>query len=148
MKTAVIYASVHHQNTKKLLEQAAAAFPMDILTVEEAKQTDLTQYDAVGIASGIYAGSAHKTILGFLQSKPAFPAKGFVVTTSGMGSQSYADKLAAAAWKAGLNTKGAYACRGLNTFGPFKIGGGMAKGHPNAEDVQGLVDFLKNIEKA
>ena len=145
MKTAVVFASVHHGNTERLLGKASEKFPMDIMTVEEARETDLSAYDAVGIASGIYAGSAHKTILDYLKEKPVFPKKGFVVTTSALGSQSYADKLAGAAGKAGLECRGAFACKGYCTFGPFKLLGGMAKHHPDNEDVQALVEFLEKV---
>lgn len=31
---------------------------------------------------------------------------------------------------------GKFGCRGYDTFGPFKLVGGIAKGHPNEEDIK------------
>ena len=51
---AVIYASVHHGNTKKLLEGAAAGSDIDLISADKAANTDFSKYKAVGFASGIY----------------------------------------------------------------------------------------------
>ena len=41
--------------------------------------------------------------------------------------------------------KGKYSCKGYDTFGPFKLIGGIAKGHPNEKDLAGAVEFYQNI---
>ncbi|NLG89274.1 MAG: flavodoxin, partial [Clostridiaceae bacterium] len=40
---------------------------------------------------------------------------------------------------------GTYGCRGFDTFGPFKLIGGIAKGHPNESDVKGAIEFFRKI---
>ncbi len=34
---------------------------------------------------------------------------------------------------------------GFDTFGPFKIVGGLQKGHPTEEELQAAVEFYKNL---
>ena len=40
---------------------------------------------------------------------------------------------------------GTYGCRGFDTFGPLKLIGGIAKGHPDERDVKGAVEFFERI---
>ena len=35
---------------------------------------------------------------------------------------------------------------GFDTWGPFKLTGGVQKGHPTAEEIKGAVDFFDKIE--
>ena len=53
MKTAIIYVSSHHGNTKKVLDVMAYSNDIDLLKISEAKKTDFSVYDAIGFASGI-----------------------------------------------------------------------------------------------
>ena len=39
----------------------------------------------------------------------------------------------------------AYDCMGFDTFGPFRLVGGIAKGHPTAEEIRGAVDFYRGL---
>ena len=34
-----------------------------------------------------------------------------------------------------------FGCKGYDTFGPFKLVGGIAKDHPNEEDMKNAVDL-------
>ena len=36
-------------------------------------------------------------------------------------------------------------CRGFNTYGPWKLVGGMNKGHPNREERSGAVEFFAKL---
>ena len=40
-----------------------------------------------------------------------------------------------------------FACKGLNTAGPLKLIGGIAKDRPNSEDLQAAKTFAQNIIK-
>ena len=42
---------------------------------------------------------------------------------------------------------GAYQCLGYDTFGPFKVIGGIAKGHPNKDEIASAVKFYQKILK-
>lgn len=40
---------------------------------------------------------------------------------------------------------GEYGCFGFNTFGPFKLIGGIAKGRPNADGLAAAVRFCEGL---
>ena len=40
---------------------------------------------------------------------------------------------------------GHYSCLGFDTYGPFKLIGGIAKGHPTDQEIQGAIDFYKSL---
>ena len=41
---------------------------------------------------------------------------------------------------------GRFACKGYDTFGPFKLVGGIARGHPDDKDLADAVAFFKGLE--
>ena len=68
MKTVILFYSRHHGNTKKLLDAIAAADPdVDLVDVTTAGKTDLSGYDRIGIASGIYYSSFAKQVINFAE---------------------------------------------------------------------------------
>lgn len=40
---------------------------------------------------------------------------------------------------------GRFSCKGFDTFGPFKLIGGVAKGHPDDRDLAAAVEFYKKL---
>lgn len=54
MKTILIYYSKHHGNTRKLAEAIAAAEDVTLLDASSSAEADLSGYDRIGFASGIY----------------------------------------------------------------------------------------------
>ena len=42
---------------------------------------------------------------------------------------------------------GKFSCKGYDTYGPFKLVGGIAKGHPDEKDLMAAVEFYKGITK-
>lgn len=56
MKTAIIYASVHHENTKKVVEAIAGENVVDLIDATKKKERDLSEYGLIGFASGVYYG--------------------------------------------------------------------------------------------
>ena len=65
LKTAIVYASVHHRNTKKIVEEIAKDQKVDLVDATQVKEKDLSEYDAIGFASGIYYGKFHQAVLNF-----------------------------------------------------------------------------------
>ena len=49
MKTAIVYASVHHGNTKKIVDEIAKDQNVDLVDATQVKEKDLTEYDAIGL---------------------------------------------------------------------------------------------------
>ena len=41
---------------------------------------------------------------------------------------------------------GAFGCKGYNTYGPWKIIGGMNKKHPTKEEVASAIEFFEKIQ--
>lgn len=73
MKTAIVYYSKHHGNTKKLLDAIAAENEVTLIDVTEQPSADLSGYDRIGFASGIYYNSFAKQLLTYAQD--CLPAK-------------------------------------------------------------------------
>jgi flavodoxin len=49
--------------------------------------------------------------------------------------------------KKGAQIAGRFGCRGFDTFGPFKLVGGIAKGHPDNGDVAEAVTYFGDLLK-
>ena len=65
MKTAIVYHSYHHGNTKKLVDAIAAKHEVTLVDVLQKNEFDLTGFDVIGFASGIYAFGISKEIVTF-----------------------------------------------------------------------------------
>ena len=63
----------------------------------------------------------------------------------GSGPAGYTAAIAKVAAQKSAVVPGAYGCPGFDTFGPFKLIGGIAKGHPNPEDLEGTVRFYAGM---
>lgn len=143
-KVAIVYGSVHHGNTKKLVDAIAQQFAVDVIDATQPVEVDMNQYDVIGVASGIYAGHFHQAISKFIEAQLPANKKVFLIYTSAMPSDfSKAIKKALAAKDAQI--LGCYGCRGYNTFGPFKLVGGTSKGHPDETDLAGVIEFYKGL---
>lgn len=143
MKTAIIYYSKHHGNTKKLLDAIAAKHDVTLINTLETASADLSGYDIIGFASGIYYSKFHKSVLAFAKSSLPENAKVFFMYTYGAEKEGYTKAIREAVGSA--EVLGEYGCFGFNTFGPFKLIGGIAKGHPDQEDLNGAVKFYESL---
>lgn len=65
MKTVIIYYSKHHGNTKKLLDAIEQEHEVALIDAIEKAEVNLTGYDRIGFASGIYYSSFAKQLLSF-----------------------------------------------------------------------------------
>lgn len=142
-KIAVVYTSVHHQNTRKLLEGITKEVEIEMIPSLEVKNRDLLQYDIVGFASGIYAGKCHKSILRLINQPEKFPKKAFAICTSGLLNKNYIERMKNRLSDNGFEVLGGFQCKGFDTFAFLKWFGGIAKGHPNEKDIQDAISFIK-----
>lgn len=145
MKTAVVYYSKHHGNTKKVLDAIAARYDMTLIDATETPNPSLEEYDLVGFASGIYYSKFHKTVLNCIKNCLPQGKKTFLVYTYGAEKKGYPDSAANAVAEKGGTVLGEYGCFGFNTFGPFKLIGGMAKGHPDQGELTAAVKFYEGL---
>lgn len=152
MKTAIVYFSKHHGNTEKLLNAIKSNSSDDIMLFDASKfknldLLDLSEYDLIGYASGIYYSKFDKRILNFAKSHTPSGKNVFFVYTYGTEKPGYTKAITEAVAYSGATIIGEYGCLGFNTFGPFKLIGGMAKNHPNNDEINGAVSFYNNLNK-
>lgn len=147
MKTIILYYSNHHGNTKKLVDAIAASDPenVEILDVTTAGQKDLSGYECIGVASGIYAGNFGKPLLNYMRDNLPEGKNVFILFTSALNLDSLSSSARKVIEEKKCHVMGQYNCPGYNTFGPFKLMGGTAKGHPTKEELDGAVKFYKNL---
>lgn len=145
MKTAIVYCSQHQGNTKKLIDALSAAYDVTAINAVEADGADLSGYDMVGFASGIYYSKFHKTVLQFAQQNLPEGKPVFFLYTCGAEKQGYTKAIAEAVSGKNARVAGEFGCLGLDTFGPFKLIGGIAKGHPSADELEKARAFYQSI---
>ena len=146
MKTAICYYSEHHGNTKLLLDAIQEKDPEVVLIDCTKKQeVDMLGYDRIGFASGIYYGSFAKQLLSFAHINLPDKKEVFFLFTCGSMSSSYTNRIREIAEAKEARILGEYGCFGFDTFGPFKIVGGIKKGHPTDEEIEQAVDFYRNL---
>ena len=145
MKTAIIYYSEHHENTKKLLDDIAGKYEVTLIDATKTKAFDLTDYDLIGFASGIYYSKFQKSVLEFAERNLPKNKDVFFLYTYGGKRKGYTKAIEEAVSAKSAKIKGAFGCPGFNTFGPFKLIGGIAKGHPDKNDTNNAVSFFGKL---
>jgi len=143
MKNVIIYASTHHGNTKKIVDAIASNYDVDIIDATQQREADLSNYDAIGFASGIYFSKFHQSVLNFASINTPSQKKVFFICTFG-GSAVFKSIEEVLAGKQ-TTTIGKFSCKGFDTYGPFKLIGGVAKGHPDDEDIVNAIEFYKGL---
>ena len=143
MRKAIVYASVHHGNTEKLVKRIAEECQVDLIDAIKQMNADLNDYDMIGFASGIYYSKFHQSILKFSEENLSADKKVFLICTYG-GSANF-KSIEQILNKKHASVVGKFGCKGYDTFGPFKLVGGIAKGHPDEEDMKNAVEFVKGL---
>ena len=67
MKTIILYASTHHGNTRKIVERMAKKMGAKTVDVVKEGIPDISSYKLIGLASGVYFGTFHETLVKFAQ---------------------------------------------------------------------------------
>lgn len=147
MKTAIIYYSRHHENTKKILNAIAQKHKLTLIDVTKTQSFDLTDYDLIGFASGIYYSKFHQSVLQFAKNHLPMNKRVFFLYTYGAKKEGYTKSIEAVTSQKNATVAGAFGCFGFNTFGPFKLIGGIAKGHPDQDDFNNANQFYENLIK-
>ena len=143
MRKAIVYTSVHHGNTEKLVKRIAEECQVDLIDAIKQMNADLNDYDMIGFASGIYYSKFHQSILKFSEENLSADKKVFLICTYG-GSANF-KSIEQILNKKHASVVGKFGCKGYDTFGPCKLVGGIAKGHPDEEDMKNAVDFVKGL---
>lgn len=146
MKTAICYYSRHHGNTLKVLEAMAQEGDVDLIDVTSRQTVRLENYDCIGFASGIYGATFHKAVAAFARQYLPAGKPVFFVYTYGGAKGSGARVVAVVAREKNCSILGEFSCKGYDTFGPFKLVGGIAKGHPDEKDLEKARRFYRELQ--
>lgn len=145
MKTAIVYYSRHHGNTKRLIDAIASKRQVIAIDASEIKTADLSEFDAVGFASGIYYSKFHESVITFAEKNLPEGKYVFFLYTCGTKRKGYTQAILECVSRHNATVLGEYGCLGFDTFGPFKLIGGIAKGHPDSDDLDGTLAFFDKL---
>ena len=145
MKVAIAYYSQHHGNTKKLLDAIAEKHEVTLIDVTKKQEYDLRDFDLIGFASGVYHGKLAKQVVSFAQINLPDGKVIFTIYTFGGAGKDVDAELMEVADKRHCKSVGSYHCYGFDTYGPFKLVGGIKKGHPTQEEIDSAVKFYKGL---
>ncbi len=127
-----------------LVEKIAEKCKVDLIDAVQQPKADLSDYDRIGFASGIYFSKFHQTILKFASENLPENKKVFMICTYG-GNTAY-KSLEVILKEKKTDIIGKFGCKGYDTFGPFKLVGGIAKGHPDEKDLEAAVSFVVGLQ--
>lgn len=144
-KTAIVYVSTHHGNTKKLLDAIAGRYEVELVDAIENETYDLSGYDRIGIASGIVFGKYYPQILKFLENNLPEGKEVFFIHTAGDPRENHADSAKKITEERKCRSLGVFFCKGFDTYGPFKLIGGLNKHHPDDKDIEKALEFYRGI---
>ncbi|MGE5195570.1 MAG: flavodoxin domain-containing protein [Deltaproteobacteria bacterium] len=147
MRTAVVYKSIHHGNTRRVAEAMAAALGAELYTVEEAAEIDASRFDLVGLGSGIYFYRHHRDLRRLVANWPKAPARSFVFSTAGTSSLAtwWHGSLVRLLRRRGSEVMGEFSCPGFDTFGPLWLIGGVHRGRPSEQDLARAAEFANGL---
>lgn len=141
----IIYYSCHHGNTEKVANAMAEVTKATVLTVFNVNESDIKNYDVIGIGSGIAYGKHYSRLIEAADRLNLKGKKVFVFSTSGTGNPKFNSALIARLKRKGVSVVGSFACKGFDTNGPLMLIGGIAKGHPNKNNLNDAHKFVQRI---
>ena len=143
MKDLIVFSSKHHGNTRKIVEAIKTSFDVDIIDAYITQYFDLSKYDRICFASGISYGSYYPEIISFIENNLIKGHKVLLIHSAGSPKESQSDKVKELIEVFGGQVLGVFCCKGFDTYGPFKLIGGISKNHPNQEDIKSAIKFFK-----
>ena len=144
-KCLMIYYSYHHGNTEKIANSMAEVSNAQVCTIDKINTINMDDYEIIGFGSGIAYSKHYDKLLKAVSQLDLQGKKAFVFSTSGMGKDNFNSTLIGLLNNAGASIVGSFACKGYDTFGPFKVIGGVSKGHPDDDDIAAAKQFIQRI---
>ncbi|OUP10136.1 flavodoxin domain-containing protein [Collinsella sp. An2] len=149
MKTVILYVSKHHGNTKRLVDAIANAHDdvdtIDVTKLGKDEYPDLSEYRLIGLASGIYYSEFDRSLTRVAANVLTQGDMVFALMTYGSKNNWYGKDLDSICRMKQAVLLRIYGCPGFDTWGPFKLMGGVAKNHPTDEEVQGALEFYDKL---
>lgn len=138
-----------HRNTRRIADALGDVLEARVLTPAQATPAVLEQAALVGFGSGIYWMGFDQRLVDCIRELPDMSGRNaFVFATSGLPEppfRRYTHRLGIILEDRGFRLAGSFTCRGLDTWGPFKLVGGVSKGRPDAGDVAAAKNFAESM---
>lgn len=146
-KAIILYSSIHHGNTKKLLDAVKSSNEVMLQEISQIESINLADYDLIGFASGIYMGKMHQTIMEFIEkhSMELSKKKVFLMATCGGSAEKGLQDMAENLKRCQAEVLGTFQAYGYDTFGPFKLIGGIRKKHPDEKECERAQRFVEGL---
>lgn len=150
METVIISASrSEHRNTQRVAEAIGAVLDARVLNPEEVTPDALSKASLIGFGSGIRWMNFDDQLVELIRSLPNMTGRdAFVFATSGLPEppfRRYTRTLAHLLEEKSFRVVGTFTCRGLDTWGPFRIIGGVSKNRPNDGDLAAARKFATGL---
>lgn len=145
MKTLIVYKSIHHGNTKKIALAMAEVLKAETAEADKVTPEKLADFNLIGFGSGIYGWKHHASLLKLAESLMPTAKNGFIFSTRGAGAKGHG-ALRRRLIKKGFKILDEFTCKGWDTFGPFKLTGGINRGRPNEDDIEKAKTFARKIK--
>ena len=131
-----------------LVDAIAGKYDVDVIDAASCETAGLDGYDLIGIASGVAYARYYPQLLTFLERNLPEGKKVFFLHTAGSPRENHnaAAKEIADARK--CSCLGTFFCKGYDTYGPFKVIGGIAKGHPNQDEIASVIRFFGELRQS
>ncbi|QSF13932.1 flavodoxin domain-containing protein [Mycoplasma sp. Mirounga ES2805-ORL] len=148
-KVTLLYASIHHNNTKKVVDYIKNNLndEINVLDITKTKYCDLSNSEYIIFASGIYHGSMHQSIVKYINDTDLIDKKIILFYTCGLRYKDYVASLGKKLIKKNAKYIGSCYCRGHDTNGFIKKMGGIGKSHPNEKDCFKVLIKIKKLMK-
>ena len=144
-KTVIVYASKHHGNTFKLVKAICDKYGIAMIDATKEAHVDLQEFDTIGFASGIDFGKFYVEIENFARENLTPQKEVFFLYTCAMDRNGFTDSIKEIALEKDATILGEYGCKGYNTYGPWKLIGGMNKNHPTENEIQECINFYEKL---
>lgn len=145
MKTLIVCESWHHGNTKKIADVMAAVLHAEVIRRDDVNIEALADFDLIGFGSGIYGGRHDRKLITLIENMPPMDKNVFIFSTYGIYMKSYHNLIKKKLAEKSCKVIGEFSCPGLDTNGPLRFIGGIAKGRPNEQDLQHAEEFAKTL---
>lgn len=146
MRSAIIHVSIHHLNTAKISTAMASAIGAEVMNVSEAKERPESNWDVVGLGSGIFFGAHHKSLLRYAAQWIQPPKAVFIFSTAGLPSLGWLwhRPLRSILTRQRIRILDEACFPGWDTVGPLRWIGGIQRGRPNSRDMERAAAFAQS----
>lgn len=151
MKAIIVCAGTPEGNTRKVADAIGTTLDARVVAPDEVGVGSLAGHDVVGFGSGIFWQRFHPELRRLVRSLArADRGHAFVFATSGLPEfplLSYTRSMRRLLRRKGFEVHDGFVCRGKDTWGPFKLVGGIHKQRPDGTDLAAARTFARRVRE-